>query len=364
MITLVACGHTIGSVHSVDHPEIVSGPVEASNIAQFDTTASRFDNAPVVEYLNGSTRNPLIINANDTLNSDKRIFGADGNVTVTKLKDAAVFQAQCEDVFERMLDLVPAGVSLTDPLEPVEVKPQVDALELNRNGTVDFAGKLRIRTTTGATGAHDAADIGAVTLSYLDNSGARQSQEIQTAAARYQGGSSFGYLGETFQWYEWSTTLPSTGISSFDVKVTSVAGGPNATTTYDNAGTGGYPVNANVFFQERNSCLKTAQVGGVWKGNMTLVAAVHKSVQAADAGVQVNLAHRRVQPRNFIPKIEVASYEMEKTGSTSGDYTYYTTTIQNLDVGDWRTTFDIQAGNSTLEYQSAVLLGDKTCEVI
>lgn len=355
MITLVACGHTIGSVHSVDHPEIVSGPVEAANIAHFDTTPSRFDNAPVSEYLNGSTLNPLIINTNDTLNSDKRIFGADGNVTMTKLKDAAVFQTQCENVFERMLNLVPANVTLTEPLEPVEVKPQVDKLELNRNGTIDFVGKLRVRSTPGV--GRDPLDT-TVTLSYLDNTGARASQEIATTSAKYLGGSSVGYLGETFQWYEWSTVLPSTGISAFDVKVTSAASGN--TTTYDNAGTGGFPVNSNVFFQERNSCLETAQVDGVWKGNLTLVAAVHKS-QAGDA-VQVKLAHRRVQPRNFIPKIEVSPYELEQI-STSGDYTYYTTTIL-VDVGDWRTTFDIEAGNSTLEYQSASLLGDKTCEVI
>lgn len=355
MITLVACGHTLGSVHSVDHPEIVSGPVEAANIATFDTTPSRFDNAPITEYLNNTTLNPLIINTNDTLNSDKRIFGSDGNVTMTKLQDAAVFKSQCENVFERMLDLVPAEVTLTDPLEPVEVKPQIDKLELNGNGTIIFEGKLRIRSTPGV--GIDPLDA-TVTLSYVDNNGASASQEIAATSARYLGGSSFGYLGETFQWYEWSTVLPTTGISSFNVKVTSAASGN--ITTYDNAGTGGFPVNSLVLFQERNSCLQTAQVNGIWKGNLTLVAAVHQS-QAVDTA-QIKLAHRRVQPRNFIPRMEVLPYALEKV-STRGEYSYYSTVIP-VDVGDWRTTFDIQAGNSTLEYQSASLLGDRACEAI
>lgn len=354
MITLVACGHTIGSVHSVDHPEIVSGPVEASNIAQFDTTAATFDNQPVIEYLNNSTRNPLIINTNDTLNSDKRIFSSDGHVTMNKLSDAAVFKAQCEDVFERMIDLVPADVTLTEPLTPVDVKPQIDKLELNANGSIIFEGQLRIRTSP-VTG-RDPTDM-TVSLSYLDRSGARVTEEIATKQATYLGGDSFGYLGETFQWWQWATVLPAAGISAFDIKVATSTN----TTTYDNAGTGGYPVSSDVFFQERSSCLTSEQVNGVYVGNLTLVAAVHKD-QAGD-GVQVKLVHRRVQPRNFIPKLEVVPYALEQV-SSSGDYNYYTTTISALEVASWRTTFDIDAGNSTLEYQSTSLLGGKACSAI
>ncbi|CAN8099718.1 unnamed protein product [Discula destructiva] len=357
MITLVACGHTVGSVHSVDHPEIVSGPVEASNIAQFDTTAGVFDNAPVTEFLNNSTKNPLVVNTNDTLNSDKRIFGADGLVTLNKLKDAAVFKSQCESLLERMIDLVPAGVTLTDPMEPVEVKPHLEKLELDVNGTILFEGSIRIRTTPGT--GRNATDM-TVSLSYLDREGTRAAQEIPATRATYQGGYSYGYLTERFQWFEFSATLPATGISAFDVKVVSAANG--TTTTFDNAGTGGFPVSSDVFFQERNSCLKYTTVNGVSTGDVTLVAAVHKDV-ASDT-VQVNLAHRRAQPNNFIPKLEVLPYTLEQT-STNGDYIYYTSTFP-LDSKSWSTTFDIVAGNSTLEYQATNLLGvgTKVCEAI
>lgn len=353
MITLVACGHTIGSVHSVDHPEIVSGPSEASNIAQFDTTADVFDNAPVTEYLSNTTTNPLVINKNDTLNSDKRIFASDGHATMMKLSNATVFKAQCENVFERMIDLVPANVTLTEPLQPVDVKPYIEKLELDGSGNVTFEGKIRIRITEGT--GRDAADI-SVRLPYVDRTGVAVSEEIVTTPARFQGGTTSGY-GETFQWYEFSSVLPAAGISAFDVKVAS----KNVTTTYDNAGTGGYPVSSEVFFQERNSCLVTGQVNGEYVGNITLVAAVHKDQVAADKGVTIKLAHRRVQPRNFIPKIEVVSYPLEHT-SSMGDYYYYATTVP-LDVGSWTTQFDIEAGNSTLEYQSTALLGNgKLCE--
>jgi hypothetical protein len=35
------------------------------------------------EYISGTTKNPLVVGTNDTLNSDKRIFASDGNLTMT-----------------------------------------------------------------------------------------------------------------------------------------------------------------------------------------------------------------------------------------------------------------------------------------
>ena len=35
-----------------------------------------------VEFVEGTTGNPLVVGANDTTNSDKRIFASDGNVTM------------------------------------------------------------------------------------------------------------------------------------------------------------------------------------------------------------------------------------------------------------------------------------------
>lgn len=38
----------------------------------------------VLQYLNGTTKNPLVVDKNATLISDFRIFNSDGNVTMNK----------------------------------------------------------------------------------------------------------------------------------------------------------------------------------------------------------------------------------------------------------------------------------------
>jgi hypothetical protein len=87
IVTLIACSHSIGGVYSVDYTEIVSSPVAAENKAGFDTTLGEIDNNVVLEYLKNSTANLLVVNANDTLNSNKHIFAVDGRVTIRKLSN-------------------------------------------------------------------------------------------------------------------------------------------------------------------------------------------------------------------------------------------------------------------------------------
>ena len=45
------------------------------------------------EYIAGTTQNPLVVGLNDTTNSDKRIFGSDGNVTMRS--GDALFKGWC-----------------------------------------------------------------------------------------------------------------------------------------------------------------------------------------------------------------------------------------------------------------------------
>uniref|UniRef100_L2FB44 Peroxidase n=1 Tax=Colletotrichum fructicola (strain Nara gc5) TaxID=1213859 RepID=L2FB44_COLFN len=108
MITMVACGHSLGNIHSVDFPEMVAGETSEENIAHFDTSPTNFDNAVVTEYLENETANPLVVGVNDTMNSDKRIFGSDGNATMSSLSDPVTFKSKCTRIFERMIDTVPA----------------------------------------------------------------------------------------------------------------------------------------------------------------------------------------------------------------------------------------------------------------
>jgi hypothetical protein len=355
MITLVACGHTLGSVHSVDHPEIVSGEVDAANIAHFDTTSGEFDNAVVTEYLSNTTVNPLIINANDTLNSDKRVFAADGNATMIKLKDPAVYKSQCESAFERMIDLVPASVTLSEPLQPTDIKPYIVSHQLKGNDSIELIGRIRIRTTT--TPAIDPFDI-TVALSYLDRNGVRSNKTLPTTVGTFKGGSSFGYLGEEFYWYEFSQVLPaSTGISAFDVVMTSKSSGK--VTTFDNAGTGGYPVNPYVLFQLKNSCLETENLDG----KLTVVAAVHKSKLQDGSAPQLKLVHRVPYPRSFISKLETENVVLEKTNGETREFVYFKAQT-DLEVASWRTSFDIEVRDEMLEFQSTSVLLEQSCEAV
>jgi hypothetical protein len=359
MITLVACGHTLGSVHSVDHPEIVTGEVDAANIAHFDTSSGTFDNAVVTEYLSNTTVNPLIVNANDTLNSDKRVFAADGNATMVKLKNPDVYKSQCESAFERMIDLVPATVTLSEPLQPVDVKPYITSHQLKGNDSIEFIGRIRIRTTTAP--AIDPYDI-TVELSYLDRNGVRSNKTLPTTIGTFKGGSSYGYLGETFYWYEFNQVLPaSTGISAFDVVMTSRSTG--AITTFDNAGTGGYPINPYVLYQLRNSCLETEKLDGVWEGKLTVVAAVHKSKAQDGIAPQLKLVHRVPYPRSFVSKLNTESVSLDKVAEGSDEFEYFKGQVP-LEVASWSTSFDIVVADQKSEYHRTNLLLGETCEAL
>jgi hypothetical protein len=66
---------------------VLNDPTDTEDVAHLDTTFVTFDNnVYAVHFLRNSllttTQNPLVVGFNDTTNSDKRIFGSDGNVTM------------------------------------------------------------------------------------------------------------------------------------------------------------------------------------------------------------------------------------------------------------------------------------------
>ncbi|KAJ7229483.1 heme peroxidase [Mycena rebaudengoi] len=127
MIGLVACGHTFGGVQHSLFPDIVPelhDPNSTASVAHFDTTHLHFDNNVATEYISGTTQNPLVVGFNDTTNSDKRIFGSDGNVTMLSFSNSPeLFASRCSELFARMLDTVPSGVQLSDVITPLPAKP-------------------------------------------------------------------------------------------------------------------------------------------------------------------------------------------------------------------------------------------------
>lgn len=134
MITMVACGHVLGGVHGVEFPQI-TGDGSETNFPKFDSTYRTFDNTVVTDYLEDNSTNVLVVGKNDTFNSDKRIFGADNNKTMTALADPTNFKTQCSDIFARMIDTVPGSVTLSDVITRIEVKPWNFGLALAGNNT-------------------------------------------------------------------------------------------------------------------------------------------------------------------------------------------------------------------------------------
>ncbi|KAF8158665.1 heme peroxidase [Mycena galopus ATCC 62051] len=148
MIGLVACGHTFGGVEQTPFPDIVA-PTNGSSdtVSHFDTTFVQFDNNVATEYIAGTTQNPLVVGVNDTTNSDKRIFGSDGNVTIASARrDTAKNRcpSTCADLFARMLNTVPSGVQLSDVITPLPVKPDNILITL-LGDTLTFSGQVRVR---------------------------------------------------------------------------------------------------------------------------------------------------------------------------------------------------------------------------
>ncbi|KAF6823717.1 WSC domain-containing protein [Colletotrichum plurivorum] len=341
MIAMVACGHTLGGVHSVDFPEIVGVEADPENdtVAHFDVEFARFDNGVVTEYLDGTTKNPLVAGANDTLNSDKRIFAADGNKTMRAMADPDAFQATCADIFTRMIDTVPAGVQLSEPLEATDIKPYIAGLSLNDDGTLAFSGRIRVRTT--AETGRDPNDM-SVQLTYADHNG-NGSTVITTRKATFQGGSASGLWKETFHYWEFTTTIPGeTGISKFLIHVTKTS--TNETVTYDNAGHA-YPMDDTLLYQQSQSCLDTHPVDG--KMPLTITALVRKDRAPATAdGLTLDLVHEIPRQGVIVPKLEVKTINFQSTGEERGAWAVYKAAGQ-LETDSWSTSFDIKLGGES-----------------
>ncbi|KAJ6497776.1 heme peroxidase [Mycena sanguinolenta] len=151
MIGLVACGHSFGGVQHAAFPTIVpeqDDPTDTQSVQHFDTTFANFDNNVASEYIAGTTQNPLVVGSNDTTNSDKRIFGSDGNVTMLSFANSPeLFAATCSSLIARMLDTVPNGVQLTEVVTPPPVKP-TNLVHILDGDNMTFTLDVRIWNST------------------------------------------------------------------------------------------------------------------------------------------------------------------------------------------------------------------------
>ncbi|APA08732.1 hypothetical protein sscle_04g035020 [Sclerotinia sclerotiorum 1980 UF-70] len=352
MITMVACGHVLGGVHGVDFPQI-TGDNNETSFPHFNSQYDNFTNSIVTEYLEDKSIDVLVVGKNDTFNSDKRIFGADNNKTMTSLADPSNFQAQCRDIFARMIDTVPASVTLSEVITPIEVKPTELSLALGANNTLSFTGSIRVRTT------HRNADNVTVSLRYRDRNNNLSNTTISTERGRWQLGQSYGFAREVFTFYEFDTAFDVTSsISSFDV-IIHTAGEADEINTNNGLG---FPVSDAILLQAPQSCQPQIIVNEAGQWNLTITAAVR--ADRVGEPVAFDWVYKRFIQGVMINQLEVQRTVMEKASEEIGGYYLYTAT-KPIDTVQWSTTFDLVLGEgdnvSKLEFLSTGNLAS-TCQ--
>ncbi|CAI6332964.1 unnamed protein product [Periconia digitata] len=330
MIELVACGHSLGGVHASNFPELTSQTVQ--HFEQSDSF-EKFDNAVVTEFLDTNTTNPLVVAANDTMNSDKRIFASDGNKTMHALADATHFQERCQDVLARMIDTVPKDVVLSEPINPIDVKPYINLLALNHNGTIDFSGYIRVRYGKG-TDRPDVNDI-AVHLSYKNRAGNAVNETIQTTRPVWSDGIGSGFNGANFVYFEWTAEIDAdAGISGFNAFVTTKSTGD--VVEHDNGGNG-FPVQDTVLYQLEQSCSSYSAAEG---GKLNIVAAVRTD---AVSGTKLDLHFSKKVPRQgvIIPGLETQIESFKESEKTLSGYRFFDIQDMSINAASLSTDFDV-----------------------
>lgn len=219
MIKLTACGHTMGGVH----PQLfgIANP-ENKSVFHFDATPGGYDNAVVVDIVQNKSVDHLFTTG--LANSDKKIFTSDNGTTLASLFKAEVYHHECQVLLQRMIELVPGNVQLSEPIAPYEVKPGVVQLSLSTDGKVlEFSGEVRIRTTTLSLDS-----IMSVEVIYYDDDG----KEVDSIATELVGTAS-GH-DDTFAFFGWAAEIDAkAGVSAYTVVITFKDG---KGLTYDNNG--------------------------------------------------------------------------------------------------------------------------------
>ncbi|RBR24253.1 uncharacterized protein FIESC28_02986 [Fusarium coffeatum] len=329
MTALVACGHAVGGVHHVDHPEITGHEVSADNYTSvpFQTNFRSFNNGVATEYLSGKTKNPLIVAKNATLRSDKRIFDND-KATMKQLATKEGFNKICPQVFARMIDTVPASVKLTEVIEPYVIKPYINDLSLDSKGKIHFAGAIRYLVTKDEANKPDG-----VSIVYLGRDGKKVTLPLKQAM--WQGGRTLGSYN-SFLNYEFDTTIDTKkGITKFWVQTTK----NNAVKTHDNQGTGGYPVDDTVLYQQQQSCIQWSKMPGA----QMRVSALVRNERAKDP-LTLNIGQKVPIKGVDVPQIKMESVKFKATGKKSSGYTAFQAEIKVLDQ---TSRFDIALAGKT-----------------
>lgn len=303
MIQVTACGHTLGGVHDTEFPELVEESESPS-----DSTVAEFDEKVITEYLGNNTTNPLVVGpaVGQGKDSDARIFGSDANVTVKAMADSERFQNICRKVLQKMIEVVPTGVTLSQPIEPYLVKPVDLRLSLEQAARhLQFSGNIRVKTTNLP---HE--EIVRMEVLYKNRNGEHDCGKGSCLINSTIHGSGYG-LDDTFVFFPVDTTIPvDTGISSFIVNLVLTNG---TRLLFDNNGQE-YPMQDAVILLRRQTCLLQ------YTGKINVTAAVRNDRN----NLPTNLTISYKVPRPGVPVAGLHETTMAMTkGDCVGPYTLF-----------------------------------------
>ncbi|KAF9768916.1 hypothetical protein IL306_013726 [Fusarium sp. DS 682] len=332
MTAMVACGHALGGVHSADFPDVVGfkGDLNNDTSVPFQKDPFSFGNGIVTEYLAGTTKNPLVVAKNNTLNSDKRIYDND-RATMKKLSTKASFNSMCSDILARMIDTVPKSVQLAPVLEAYDVRPYIEELSLNNKGKIHFTGYIRLKTTNNVRNPNDLK----VNLIYAGRDG----KKITVPAPIFpdvDSSSSFGN-NEQFVSFRYDTTIDAkNGITKFWIQ--EIKPSTKATVTHDNQKTGGYKIDDTVLYQLKQSCAVLEKLPSA----PLVVTAMVRDSRAKDP-LTLRVAHKKPVKGSPVPKFQTEVVNFMATGKKASDFTGFQakTTFE-----EQSTYFDIVLGGN------------------
>ena len=345
MIQVTACGHTIGGVHSNEFPEIVPPGAGTNGQIELDSTTHGFDNKVLTKYLDGTTKNPMVVGPSikNDRNSDFKVFNSDNNATVEAMASPAAFRNACRTVLQKMIDVVPPKVELTDPISPYMVKPVNLQLTLTDGGSsLLFTGFIRVRTTQVSEDG-----IGRLVVRYKNRNGDSDCGSSDCTISTTVQGVGQGF-DDTFAFFPIKTKIPaSSGISSFAVIIHYTDGSKEE---LDNNGEG-YPLQDAILLQLPQSCLRGSS------GALTVTAAVRND--RVGQGAEVFVSYKMPQSRSPLPILRDTKVSLKK-GECVGEYTLFS--VEWTIPGDkpYETFIDVKNGNLADSFKSVIEAG-ATC---
>ena len=214
-IALTVCGHTMGGVHHATFPQVVPesavGPNNADGRVAWDDTVANFDDNVAMQYVRGESTDPLVVTTNKTVQSDLRLFSSDRNATIRRLAASPEkFQSTCADLFARMLNTVPRGVTLTPVLDPRELKYHNLTLNVDWSGKLTLGGYIRYIEAPGNAPAPKS-----LTITVIDRFGQRTPTNVVATTDHVDRGNAI--YGPVFQYPFAVSFAGSSGLSGIQI---------------------------------------------------------------------------------------------------------------------------------------------------